>query len=390
MRSYKPAFSRALGAAPERLHVAAHSHHPWPDVARDAHLEAWDDAARMLDHKWERVFGEILPAAREHIARTLGLPDPTTLAFAPNVHEFLVRIASSFDRGRPVRILSSGSEFHSFTRQAARWVEAGHAEWTTVPTAPFDTFPERFAAAARASTYDLVYVSQVFYDSGWEFSEGAAILADLPEPTTCVLDGYHGYMARPTDLSKCASRVFYTAGGYKYAMSGEAVCFLHCPPGVHARPVDTGWFAGFDALAASDGSVGYATDGMRFFGATFDPSGLYRLRAVMDWLEREELDAAAIHARVVALQDRFLDAIDAGRAGDLTVDELIPARDSQRRGNFLCFRRDDAGARCAALRERGVVTDARADRLRFGFGLYHDLEDVDRLVEVCAGFAEPS
>jgi selenocysteine lyase/cysteine desulfurase len=29
-----------------------------------------------------------------------------------------------------------------------------------------------------------------------------------------------------------------------------------------------------------------------------------------------------------------------------------------------------------------VVTDYRADRLRFGFGLYHDEEDVARLCKV--------
>ena len=46
---------------PERLHLAAHSHHLWPDVTRDAMLACWDDAARLLDHKWDRIFGEVLP-----------------------------------------------------------------------------------------------------------------------------------------------------------------------------------------------------------------------------------------------------------------------------------------------------------------------------------------
>jgi len=30
---------------------------------------------------------------------------------------------------------------------------------------------------------------------------------------------------------------------------------------------------------------------------------------------------------------------------------------------------------------RNVVVDVRGDRLRFGFGLYHDADDVDRLLE---------
>ena len=40
---------------PGRLHAAAHSHHPWPDVTREAHLQAWDDAARHHDDKWDAV-----------------------------------------------------------------------------------------------------------------------------------------------------------------------------------------------------------------------------------------------------------------------------------------------------------------------------------------------
>ena len=31
---------------------------------------------------------------------------------------------------------------------------------------------------------------------------------------------------------------------------------------------------------------------------------------------------------------------------------------------------------------RGVITDHRADRLRIGFGVYQDEEDVDRLLDL--------
>ena len=46
-----------------------------------------------------------------------------------------------------------------------------------------------------------------------------------------MIDGYHGFMALPTDFAAIAGRAFYLAGGYKYAMAGEGVCFMHCPPG---------------------------------------------------------------------------------------------------------------------------------------------------------------
>ena len=107
----------------------------------------------------------------------------------------------------------------------------------------------------------------------------------------------------PTDLGGIAARAFYLAGGYKYAMAGEGACFLHCPPGYAPRPRDTGWFAAFGALAERQQGVPYAQGGGRFLGATFDPSGLYRMQAVLTWLDAIGLRVEAIHAHVLALQE---------------------------------------------------------------------------------------
>ena len=94
-------FSHALAAEPERLHFAAHSHHLWPDVTLEAQARAWHDAASLADRKWETIFGSVVPEARGHIARLLGLSDPASIAFAPNTHEFLVRILSCIERVAP-------------------------------------------------------------------------------------------------------------------------------------------------------------------------------------------------------------------------------------------------------------------------------------------------
>src|SRR5690606_28287573 len=137
----KPAFSRFFHADPERLHAAAHSHHPWPDVTYDAHMRAWEDAARLADDKWDRIFGELLPSTASRVARVLGLADPGSIVFAPNTHELVVRIASNLDR--PFRVLTTDAEFHSFARQLRRWEEEGIARAARVPAQPFDTFPDR-------------------------------------------------------------------------------------------------------------------------------------------------------------------------------------------------------------------------------------------------------
>lgn len=370
----KAGFSRFLEADPDRLHFAAHSHHPWPDVSFDAHSRAWLDAASMVDDKWDHVFGTVIPRTRARIAAVLGLDGGETLTFAPNTHEFLVRIFSCFDP--PVRMLSSGSEFHSFTRQSRRWEEEGLAIVDRVPAEPFDSFAERFTAEARSGAHDLIYLSQVFFDSGFVVPDLDRIVSSVSEERAFfVIDGYHGFMARPTDLGAVQDRAFYIAGGYKYAMSGEGVCFLHSPPGYGPRPVDTGWYAGFGQLESGVGTeIGYAGDGSRFAGATYDPSGVYRMDAVLAWLDVQGAHPPEIHAHARRLQDRFLD-------GGALPGELIPGPDLDR-GNFLTFESEGAATIYQGLHDRGVVTDYRGNRLRIGFGVYQDTNDVDRLIEV--------
>jgi selenocysteine lyase/cysteine desulfurase len=372
----KPGFSRFLEARPGRLHFAAHSHHPWPDVTFAAQQRAWLDAADMMDDKWEHVFGLVVPSAAGRVATVLGLSDPDTITFGPNTHDFLVRIFSCLEP--PVRVLTSDAEFHSFTRQSRRWEEAGLALVDRVPAEPFDTFAERFTREVRAGAHDLVYLSQVFFDSGFIVPDLDRIVSAAPEDRTLiVIDGYHAFMAVPTHLGAIQDRVFYLAGGYKYAMAGEGACFLHCPAGYAPRPVDTGWYAGFGQLETGVGhEIPYGTDGSRFAGATYDPSGVYRLDAVLRWLEDEQVTVAAIHAHALLLQERFL------ASGQTPGALLPPAGDA--RGNFLTFRSDGAESIYRSLHDRGVITDYRGDRLRIGFGVYQDLADVDRLVSALA------
>ncbi len=379
-RSYKPFFSRFLEAAPERVHFAAHSHHFWPDVSYEAHVQSWLDAARFADRKWDAVFGELWPKAQAHVARILELPDPTTVAFAPNTHELVSRILSALDARVP-RILTTDGEFHSFARQSRRLAETGDAEVVRVPVEPLSTFVERFVEQAQSDRFDLVLLSHVMFGSGFVVP-GLDRIAEAIDPATfVVIDGYHGFVAIPTSLAAIASRVFYVAGGYKYAMSGEGVCFVHAPPGYGERPRNTGWFASFGALADSgDDRVEYAPGGARFLGATFDPTAIHRFVAVMDWLERERIEVADIHAHVCRLQERFVRALRASRIPLRESDLVVPVSEP-RRGHFLTFRRPDAAELHAKLLEAAVVTDVRGDRLRVGFGLYHDDEDIVRGIE---------
>jgi len=369
-------FEETFGHAGAPLHCAAHSHHPWPDVSFDAQLHAWRDAARLLDHKWDFIFAEIVPRAQAHVAHHLGLPDPTSIAFGPNTHAFVLRILSCLPIGRPIRVLTTTSEFMSFARQIARLEEDGLASVTRVATEPFATFEERFAAEAAQGAFDLVFFSHVFFDSGYVVRDLAALVGAVSDRASyVVIDGYHGFMAVPTDLRGIADRVFYLAGGYKYAMAGEGVCFLHCPPDFGLRPRDTGWYAGFSALESQASVVQYARDGSRFMGATFDATGLYRFNAVQDWLSKTGLTVAKMLRHVRDIEKTFLAAC---RSADVNSASLVVS-DAEMRGRFLAFRTPNAGAIVERLAARNIIVDHRSDRLRIGFGIYHTEGDARRL-----------
>jgi selenocysteine lyase/cysteine desulfurase len=369
--SFKHLFSRSLDTAPSRLHFAAHSHHLWPDASFAGQVEAWEDAASLADLKWSKVMGPVWAEAQGHVARELKLPDLATIAFAPNTHDFLLRLVSAILRC-PVRVLSTDGEFHSFRRQMARWVEGGEVVLEAVPVT-------QLTAAAQKGGHDLIFASHVLFNSGAILPEIDTLAAlSRPEGPWVVIDGYHGFMALETDLSAVADRIFYLSGGYKYAMAGEGVCFLHAPPGFAPRPTVTGWYAAFDDLALPPGEVGYAPDGRRFLGSTFDPSGLYRFNAVQRMLAENGLTTARISEHVAALQAQFI------AADPLPLLTLLNPLDDRPHARFLAYQGPRAPSIHAALETCNVISDVRGDVLRIGFGLYQDSKDVDRLLGILA------
>ncbi|MDP9421998.1 MAG: class V aminotransferase [Pseudomonadota bacterium] len=382
--SFKPLFARSLGAAPERLHFAAHSHHLWPDASYEGQVECWEDAAARADTKWDKVMDEVWPEAQGHVAAELGSGDPDAIVFASNTHDFLIRLQAACPRrgDRPLQVLMSDGEFHSARRQFARWAEGGDIALTRVAAEPFDDFGQRFVDAAQSGDFDLILVSHVLFNSGRLFDR-IAELASLasPDGPWVVIDGYHAFMAieAPIDPAVAAS-VFYLGGGYKYAMAGEGMGFMHCPPGFGERPPITGWFAEFGELTAPPGSqVGYTKDAMRFMGATFDPSALYRFNAIQRMLEENGISTARVAGWVANLQRLMLDAI-AGTA--LAEAECLNPLGDGPHARFLACRDDRAQRWCGELMARNCITDVRGDVLRIGFGLYHDEEDVEAFADL--------
>ena len=379
---YQQFYQRFLQANAGKQHFACHSHHYWPDVTRDAMLEYWDDTARLVDDKWQYIFAEKVPQTQQLIADILQLPQPEQIVFAPNTHELVMRLLSCFDLRQPLHILTTDSEFYSFSRQVKRLAEYDNITIEAIPTEPYATFEQRFIAAAEARSPHFIFCSQVFFNSGIALTDLTGFVQKLAACTDAMIaiDGYHAFMALPTDLSSIAERIFYLAGSYKYAQGGEGCCFMAVPLSSTDRPLYTGWFAEFGTLAAEkSATVLYSEDGYRFAGATMDFSALYRLNAVLRLFKQQGISVGRIHQYVQQLQRVFLAKLTEAQHGKLHTSSLL-TNNLDYHGHFLTFRCGnpaEVAELAAMLKRNGIETDYRGDRLRFGFALYHNSEQYD-------------
>ncbi|MFA6237434.1 MAG: aminotransferase class V-fold PLP-dependent enzyme [Bacteriovorax sp.] len=350
---FKKHYSLFLKANVGIQHYQSHGHHYWPDVTREAMIEYWDDSAKHVDNKWNYIYENKIPETQKLIADTLKLSDPSQIVFAPNAHEFVCRLISCFDTKNKISVLTSDSEFYSFDHQINRLSDAGILSTEKISTHPFDNFEERFIDKIKSNSYDMIFLSQVFFNSGMAIKNLKAIVDAVTDPNTMiVVDGYHGFMALPTDLSAVESRVFYMSGAYKYAQGGEGCCFLHIPKASQHRPLCAEWFE----------------------RTTMDFSALYRLNAVLKLFQRENITVKIIHAHVQKLQKNFREHLLSIDHHYLTEKNILSV-DYNHHGHFLTFAMpspEHAKKLREELHTKNIITDYRSSRLRFGFGLYQN------------------
>lgn len=372
---YQSFYQDFLSANAQLIHMAAHSHHYWPDVVKDAVLESYEDSRNLVDLKWEKILGEVVPKSQRLIARILNLDHPEQIAFASNTHELLARLLSCFDPAKKLRILTTDSEFHSASRQFKRLDELENLKVTYI-RAGEDNFEEVFLKEIKTGSYDFIFLSHVFYNTGKKLriSDIEAFVAAKNEEALFCLDGYHSFCAIPSDLKSLQDKIFFLAGSYKYAQAGEGMCFMTIPKDCQLRPINTGWFASFDDLEKEQDQVGYAVDGWRFAGSTRDFTAHYRFNKVWETLLDQGLDIAAIHRYIQELQKDFL------TGNPLT--ELFTNTNLTSQGHFLVL--DNGSSEKSRqlhleLKNNQILTDYRGHYLRFGFGLYLSLADVKKV-----------
>ena len=214
-----------------------------------------------------------------------------------------------------------------------------------------------------------VLVSAVLYENAHIVPNLAYVVAACRQAgAELLVDAYHALGVVPFSLRRDGlAEAFVVGGGYKYCQLGEGNCFLRIPHNCALRPVITGWFAEFDALAGGEATtpVAYGPGATRFAGATYDPTSHYRAARVFDFFEEQELTPAflrGVSQHQVGLLARTFDALDAdprliARDRAVTLPEL---------GGFLALQSPRAAELCRRLRDLGILSDYRADVLRLG------------------------
>ena len=351
----------------DRLLLTGHSHQAWPDVAREAQAQAYDDAAELVDDKWDRAFARA-DDVRAGFRRLLCDPGGD-IALGASTHDVVIRFLSALDiTGRRRRLVTSTGEFHTLRRQLARLAEAG-IEVVWVPAEPAATLAERLAHVVDDRTA-AVLVSAVLFETARAVPHLDALAAACRSTgTELLVDAYHALGVLPFPIHGLGlSDAWVVGGGYKYLQLGEGNCFLRMPAHARAlRPVVTGWYAHFDTLPepSRPDPVAYGPGPQRFAGATYDPTSHCRAARVLDFFDEQGLTQELLHGsyrhQVGVLAEEF-DAL--GLPDDvITRDRATPLSSF---GGFLALRTPDASGLQAALRHRGVSVDSRGQFLRLG------------------------
>lgn len=366
----------------ERLLLTGHSHQAWPDAGFAGQVRAWEHAAEFADLKWGPAF-EVAESVRRHWARLLDDRDGD-ITLGQNTHELVARFLSALDlRARP-RVVTTDGEFHSIRRQLDRLAEEG-LEVVRVPVAGTATLAERLAAEVDDRTA-AVMVSSVLFGSARIVPHLSAVAeACALHGAELLVDSYHHIDAVPFSVrAEGLDAAFVVGGGYKYCQLGEGNCFLRVPPGNRMRPLFTGWFSEFSALAdAQRGAVVYGEGPDRFAGSTYDPTAHYRAEAVFSFFDERGLTPELLREvsqhQVGLLMERF-DALD--------LDPRVVRRDRevplQQVAGFLALESDRAAELQQGLRELGVLTDSRRNVLRFGPAPYLSDAQLARAMEALA------
>ncbi len=238
--------------------------------------------------------------------------------------------------------------------------------------------PEQFEEVVDERTLFLA-TSHVFFTTGYEQDLGA--LADIARKSGAysLIDGYQG--AGQVALSLPSTGVdFYTTGPLKWLCGGPGLAYLYVRDELVERlePRLTSWFATERQFDFELEGFEYRHDARRFELGTPSLPTVHTALGGQEIIDEVGFDA--ILERNAMLTARLIDtAVDRGF-------ELRLAEPDHRTSIVMVRHENPAGA-VKHLAANGVIVDYRPGYVRFSPHFYNTTDEVDRSLEVLAGFS---
>ena len=281
------------------------------------------------------------------------------------------------------RVVATRGEFDSLDVILREYARRGRIALTFAEPRDDGWFETRDVIAAITRSTDLVVISEVVFNSGQRLGNiGKIVSATHAGGGKLLLDVYHSLGVFPVDVA--AMNVDFAVGGsYKYLRGGPGACFLYVHPrhlDANLRTLDIGWF-GKEAPFAYErpDPPRFAKGGDGWLESTPAILPIYQARA-------GQLFTRAIG---VSRLREFSGALDGPMSYPRLI-ELFAARDVRADGGhddhgaFVITEHERASEIAHALRQQGVITDARGRYLRFCPDVLTTDEEMVRAVKTAA------
>jgi selenocysteine lyase/cysteine desulfurase len=344
-----------------------------PSAAARRALVEWVDDLTDNGVVHEPAWLKRIEEARHTAARLIGA-DPLDVAFVKNTSEGIGIVAEGLDWRPGDNVVTSSDEYpanlYPWMNLAGRGVELH-----TVPSREGRLEVDDLRKAIDARTR-LVTLSFVEFATG--FRNDLEVIGNLCRERGVLffVDAIQGLGVLPVDVRRTPID-FLAADGHKWMLGpeGAGLFFIRRELVDRLHAVGVGWNSVVDSFAFSTIDFRLKPHAGRWESGTLNVGGIVALGASLQLLLKIGIDAIA--ERVLGLTDQLCDrAVAAGI-------DVYSSRRAAEKSGIVSLRVDgDPRALVRACRDRGIVVNHRAGRLRVSPHFYNDEDELRRLIEI--------
>ncbi len=335
-------------------------------------VERWHDmgAAAWYQHWLSRV-----EDLRGRVSVFLGTT-PRELALLPSTSSALAAVTESIRPNGRNRVVCTELDFPTLAYQWAVKPEIEMIVLKSPDGVRID--PEQFEEAVDERTLFLA-TSHVFFATGYEQDLGALARIAHDAGAYSLIDGYQG--AGQTDLSLPETGVdFYTTGPLKWLLGGPGLSYLYVREQLvtELEPRLTSWFATKRQFDFDLEGFEYRDDARRFELGTPSLPTVHTALGGQEIIDEVGLDA--ILERNRSLTGHLIGAAEAAGMA-LTLAE------PDHRTFILMVQHEDPSGAVKHLAANGIIVDYRPGHVRLSPHFYNTTDELDRCIEVLAGYS---